>query len=303
MSKPNQNRLGQEQRGNTGPVVATFTSPVEMARLITSLGKDAHRNGNGVFASDWLGLTPELGKGEVNPVKVGELLTTGWTRGVSEIEKLMQKIDPLPSRSVRRRPRWGDTGHEVDIHRIWAGNLETAWLGMAKRDGTGPARVTIAIDAIASAFVSAEEMFWRGAAAAVACSLLSGAGYAVRVVSAFTGGSVNASDSDTVCRVIVKDFTEPLNMAALAGAAACPGFFRSIGHVWGYLHLDERFIAPGSGWSVKDLQPASVADLSEGGRLFVFGQEIENEAKAREVIAAAITALQSDEHAALDRAA
>lgn len=191
----------------------------------------------------WYGLEGEPGfsqerrNARVKTNDVCALVSRGWQRGADRLEQAFASLEcdakPRTMRRVRIRT---DQGDSVDIHRVNSGQLDTAWDRCAKRSLPGAARVTLVYDAIDFGGASSDAMFWRGAAVAFLADRLTQAGYAVRVISGWSGGV----DSGTaVCRVQVKPFDAPLDLPTLAAGVALPAFFRSIGHAWG------------SGWAPK----------------------------------------------------
>ena len=181
---------------------------------------------------DWYGFSAEDGIwGQVGTAGICKLVSKGWVRGTKMIEKAFESIqcDVRPVLVRRRRVR-SDQGDSLDIHAVYRGNLETAWDKCVPRTFQGPQRVTIVNDALDFGSAASEKMFWRGAAVCALADKLVRAGYSVRVVSGWKGG---LESGQTVCRVEVKSFTAPLDLATLAAGVALPAFFRSIGHTWG----------------------------------------------------------------------
>ena len=118
----------------------------------------------------------------------------GWKEGVTRLRKSLKSLKPVRAKSIRRRRRWKDQGEELDIHRVYSGNLDLAWRGFEKREATGSPILNVWIEASAGANRSADSLFWRGAAATAMVESLEESGYRCNVyVYSFTR---NLYDSD-----------------------------------------------------------------------------------------------------------
>ena len=199
----------------------------------------------------WHGLRdePAFSGGRVRTAAVCKLVSEGWRRGAEKIERAFESIDcaAVPM-LVRRRRVHTDQGDSLDIHAVYRGALETAWDKCAARTQRGPQRVTIVNDALDSGGTDSDRMFWRGAAVCALTDKLVRAGYAVQVISGWSG---YMDSGVTICRVQVKSFTAPVDLLTLAAAVALPAFFRSIGHTWGCGWAAQQ---QGTGFGVRSLQ-------------------------------------------------
>ena len=110
-----------------------------------------------------------------------ELAKGVFNAGVKLIEKLQAKLDTPTPVQVRRVPRRGPQGDELDMPRVWQGELDTAWRHMARENRVGPTRVLITLALGASAYVGADELAMRGAAALALADKLRQAGYVVGI--------------------------------------------------------------------------------------------------------------------------
>lgn len=162
---------------------------------------------------------------------VADLLSRGWTRGANRIAEVMEGFSTIYTvpKAVRRVGKWSDQGDELDIQRVYTGNLDIAWRECKRAIRTGPQIVRLVCDSIESGGAAADTMFWRGAAVVILADKLQGAGYNVEVSSVWTG----RHGPRVICQVIVKPATAPIDITTLASAVACPAFFRALGHSWG----------------------------------------------------------------------
>lgn len=106
-----------------------------------------------------------------------------FPQGVARIESLAEKITAPTPRSRRRKPRRGAQGDDLDMQRVWQGDLEHAWTEVKREQTVGPARVLIAVNVAGSACVDAAEFACRGAAALALASALQTAGFTVSIVA------------------------------------------------------------------------------------------------------------------------
>lgn len=163
---------------------------------------------------------------------VADTLLGGWQEGVKSIAEAGAgfKLPPLPN--VRRRVKHGATGDELDIHAVRNGRLDRAWRSAPRQVTTGPARVHIIVDNTASCREGADTLKWRGVAGLVLAQALQAAGYQVRIdVTTCSHGQQDAhtfGTMDQATLVTVKDYRQPLAIAALAGIIAHPAGFRRI---------------------------------------------------------------------------
>ena len=151
---------------------------------------------------------------------------SGWGDGVDKMRSTMERIAPPRVASVRRRGRWADAGDDLSLDRLYAGRLEVAWRTTHRTSVLSPSRVRLVVDLGATANVSADEFFWRGAATCSFAEALIGAGYSVEIWCVVSTRAVDCGTLNAHSAVCVKAFASPLNMSALTAATAHPAFFR-----------------------------------------------------------------------------
>lgn len=212
------------------------------------LDRDDHR---------WMGIDGDRQAGENHLDTTARLVREGWRKGVDLIGKVADKVTvPLP-RSVRRVQRWHREGDDVEMQRVWQGDLDRAWRATQRDLRTGPKRVRILVDAIASGYVDADDMRWRGVAALKLADVLVEAGYSVQVESV-TNAEAYGTGKTFKLRAIVKDYTAPLDLQTLAATTALPAFFRSLVHTWGLNAA--KFKRDGVSFSVRSPEPEDFPD-------------------------------------------
>jgi hypothetical protein len=242
--------------------------------------------------SEWYGV-----EGRNRPFTLAalfDLAQSGWKHGSDKLQQTIEKLTPPTPINIRRKPRWGESGEELNVDRALLGQWDAAWRYTPRcAVGAGKRNVTVVVDCIAPGVTDADEMFWRGAAATALADCLSEAGYAVQLVSAFKGTTMGMGD-DVVARVIVKPYSAPFDQQTAAAAMALPGFFRGFAHAWGFGHLKLGKQIMDGGWYAEDLNEADVADLSDGAAMFVAHQNIRSAKDAQEWVEGCVTNLQPD---------
>jgi hypothetical protein len=111
------------------------------------------------------------------------------------------------------------------MSRVWAGRVDVAWQRCEREQRIGPQSVCILVKIGGIASVSAETLFWRGAAALRLADLLTEAGYNVELEAAHTSAHVSDSDGFAL-QVPIKEATAPLDLNSLAVVVCLAGFFR-----------------------------------------------------------------------------
>lgn len=106
--------------------------------------------------------------------------------GVARIERLSKLINAPTPVSVRRVAKRRAEGDELDMQRVWQGDLDHAWRRMEREARVGPARVLIAVDASVAGGAHADVLAWRGVAALALAEALYGAGHSVQIDSVHT---------------------------------------------------------------------------------------------------------------------
>lgn len=116
---------------------------------------------------------------------VDRLVEQGWPEGVELIRKNLGelKVPQLPS--MRREKTRADFGDEVDMQRVWSGDLGRAWATTKRRidpKRNKPAQtVTLFVRIGGDAHCQPEHLFWQGAAAVAVAEAMRKSGRACRV--------------------------------------------------------------------------------------------------------------------------
>lgn len=223
----------------------------------------------------WLGIPSDW---PTDPAGIASRLVLGYKEGAERVTKMRETIELPEMVNVRRRPVWGDQGDFVDMDRVRAGQLDTAWRGVRKVT-CQPPRVLILADTGANCGVEAEAMAWRGVAALALADALNAAGYQVAVVQ----GNKIATWADNSYRLlmtsVVKPFRAPLSILDLASAIVLPATFRSIGinAAW---YLADKDLTSGCG-THKELDADDATDMGQNVTI-VLSSEISTAKTAKE---------------------
>lgn len=182
------------------------------------------------YAEEWYGV-PSL-------ERVREIVEQiGWEEGVKKgLESVGELMAPkLPT--YRRKRTNSSYGHSVNVAKLLVGNINKAWRSSKKiQTNSKLARkglVNIIIDHTASAGVSSEDFFWRGAVGVLLAKAVQASGRKVRLLSGFAVREFtweNAPGSKyMVCMLEVKKYGQPIEFNSMFSVTALAGFFRYYG--------------------------------------------------------------------------
>lgn len=164
--------------------------------------------------TDW-----ETGRhGPDSLTRMADTFRDGWPKGAQMLQDMIDKMAPALPRVTgkRRKRRMGADGSEVDVGRLYDGEYETMFVDHPKQVGFVPRTISLGVDFVIQAAVSAQSLKWTGVQVAVCADLLEKAGYraAVRLVAP---GLSNAVAGDFhLMDVSLKDGRDPLRLDLLA---------------------------------------------------------------------------------------
>ena len=198
--------------------------------------------------------------GPANLAAWHKFIRDGYPDGVERVKKMTQSVEsPLP-RDIRRKAKWDDSGDEIEMERVYIGNVDKAWRRVLPRDLIGPTVVKIWCAVVASCAEDANNFFWPGAATLTMADLLENAGYRVEIV-AYCQGQANGN---AVMTMPVKLPDDPMNLDRLA-AVICNAATMRVGmHAMEYAHIEN---APSGGYSImRDGSPSHINSLRRNGK-------------------------------------
>lgn len=181
-------------------------------------------------ARDWFGCAG-------GPMEYLSKLENGWPALHARLAKMMDGIElelpEFPSLTTQRRRKRSraDQGDAIDMHRVWSGQLDTAWEKpeRVERAVINTKRVTLAYNVSVSMSVTNDEALWRAALAMLLCDSLVRAGRVLEVWSIHSSGSIFVRGPGALWRGwCVKPSHEPLNLDRLCTTATV-GFARVCG--------------------------------------------------------------------------
>lgn len=223
---------------------------VEDFRRIGSAALSEHYNEQKTFVdtffkgrgTDWLGVK--------NWDEFLKVEREGWFAGVARAYEMLGALD-LPNIqpvSIKRKAKRSDQGDELDIHRVYAGDLERAWsvCERAARSHVGGI-INIAVNAGLNYNQHADELFWRSAAAVVLADKLTEAGYNVGIDMVSGCNSPTYEIKRSAISVSLKQPSDPLDISTMTTALALSGFARL--YLIGMIHCLPGTIISGHGQS------------------------------------------------------
>jgi hypothetical protein len=182
--------------------------------------------------ADWYGKTNREAKDVVNHALGGDQeLCRDLLEKISSFEESIgaNRANYVGKVEVQKRKRVnGDFGNEIDIHKVYQGNVGTAWTDMVRevKDSVHPL-VTLVIDVVGHSGESCNASFWRAAVALHVTQELIAAGKSVKIIAAEC--SVNSMFRDSrklSTSITVKEFNQPVSIERIA-AMTHLGFFRT----------------------------------------------------------------------------
>lgn len=184
--------------------------------------------------------------GAPTPEEAAQRVLTGWPEGASKLQEALAQIDVPTPVSLRRKLHRSDQGDELDIHSVNRGDLDHAWTSRKRKHTRSRMTVRIVAQTNLLAEVSAEELFWRGAAAVKLADMLTNAGYSVEIIGALASHTIVGMDGDLLATFPLKTAEQPLDIEALAGVLCNAGFHRIWGFRYYYAVARGRHSSPGA---------------------------------------------------------
>lgn len=155
-------------------------------------------------------------------------LQNGWPEELERVRSLLPEIEIPVMRTVRRRHHRAAMGNELDITRVYSGDIDRAWDATYRdaQENRGKFNAVVVVNCATSSRTKSSEAFWRGASAAMLVDAIQKSGRSVQVVLNSTVDSVDRNNNSFNMSVTIKDFDEPLDIERLIVACSI-GFYRS----------------------------------------------------------------------------
>ena len=206
------------------------------------------------FGSAWFG-------GIRNLDEAAAIMEQGWPSGAARIRELAAEIHAPEAKAIRRKIAWRDDGDEICNDRLRSGQLDACWRGSRRQTSAGPTLVTVNVNWGGLVKVSAEELFWQGAAACALADSLEESGYRVRIIANNWSRVVKPGDLRMLVRVVVKDHGEPMRLDAMAAVLAHAGIYR----IFGFMAKEQSRLTIDNGHgSTREITPQLLEALNDG---------------------------------------
>lgn len=220
----------------------------------------------------------------------------GWHDGAERI-RAIEAGEVGAAKSTKRKHVRADQGDSLDIHSVFSGNLDRAWTRTRREFRRSPATVRIVAVVAGSCRQKEAQFFYRGAAVAKLCDLLTEAGYNVEVVAACVAEGIDDNGRVDYCSTItMKHATAPLDLSNLAAVLCQQAFvryymFRSFGVI-------EQGTGEGMGWygDADRLNELARESCDEANVKTVFMKyEVDSREAAQQWIHDSVAEIQSEE--------
>ena len=154
----------------------------------------------------------------------------GWSAGSSKGSGLSLDIQGTIEavEALRRRPKWGEEGDEMDADRALQGEWDVAFRELRTVRTNGSRIVRIVGPWGGHAGLGEDQLFWTGVQMVVLCDLLEQAGYQTEL-SGMTCLRQYEDNVVTVSMVTGKEAGEPLRIDHMCAIFAHGGLFRTFG--------------------------------------------------------------------------
>lgn len=163
---------------------------------------------------------------------VAQVVKEGWAEGARKVEKVLGQIEPPRVLSSRRKKSRGPTGDEIDMQRVYAGSLDSAWSCMKREDGgrlRSPMSVTIVAHVGGNCHRDAEELFWSGACAVALARALRNSGRSCEIVGMFYTSNTTDEGKGICVEIPLQRMGAQTDLETLAGVLCLGGWFRNHG--------------------------------------------------------------------------
>lgn len=192
---------------------------------------------------------------------LNKMLDEGWSEGLAKMEKYLGELSLPMMRSNKRVKKRAAFGDEIDIQRIYNGDLERAWSTTERQIGSAVGRnnAIIQVDIATSAGTSSDSAFWRGAAATALTKIIVESGRSVQIIiTETTSGVFNGSRDYQLNTTMLKEFDQPMDMENIMLCTSV-GFFRGYG--FKAKLLDEKYtLSGGLGYPESTTLPQNMVD-------------------------------------------
>lgn len=207
-----------------------------------------------------------------------KMLTNGWPTGVRHAQKLANRMSVQQPQSRKRRRRRGPVGGDIDMDRVYSGQLDTAWTKTARLNKSAPATAHILVNTTVPARKNSDVIYWRGAVAWQLCQQLEQSGYSVRVSIACPVILFDGHDTEVTITVDVKQSYQRMNPTSMIAGIAHPAIFRLYMLAAIYQRSEYKV---GSGLGKPDYGADVAPHGHKGSKIFTIGHDVEGQKSAQ----------------------
>lgn len=163
--------------------------------------------------------------------EVKQIIEHGWPEGLEKARKDLSVVQLPRLRNVRRRRARASFGDDIDMQRVYAGDLDRAWGTTHREIGLNQThqRIVLVCNLSTSAHIKSERCFWRGAATTIIADTLVNSGRSVKIAAFEWGTNTFKKGGNNRFIVTVKDYDEPMLPEKVIAVLGLVGFFRYYG--------------------------------------------------------------------------
>lgn len=169
---------------------------------------------------DGMGLHGWYGDGIKTVGDAKAILLNGWAAGAEKIRQHIASVEIERPEPPRRKPKWMADGDELNDDRAKMGLLDIAWRACPRTPTPNAMPIRVWVPVSASCNKTPEQIFWRGAAAAIAIDAMESVGFRVELwaYSQTTACHTLADGTDATAlfAVKLKDADMPMSFDRLA---------------------------------------------------------------------------------------
>lgn len=221
---------------------------------------DYFKGGKDTKGGKWLGPTNKTSQDVISGAMLGdhELYKKRLVPMISKLREAMgmHKNDyKQVIKTSRRKPVFQDHGDELDIHKVYQGQIDTAWRSTKRIEVAKETKlVTLFVQIAGTSGYNAIDSLWRAAVAVLLMEELQKAGKSVKIVVGGASHGVTRGKHSMCVSITVKNYNEKLSFERLA-AMSHLGFYRTFG--FGAKGCQPYKLSGGLGYSV-DITPRMI---------------------------------------------
>lgn len=174
-----------------------------------------------------------LGSGINSLIELKTILADGWDEGVKRAKEIrahfQDELVIAPQIVNRRRRVRGDHGDEIEMQRVFAGELDTAWSSCKRTQFVAKPVIKIMTNIGGNSKRTGDDLFYKGVCSAVLTDLLESNGYRVEVIGyQYTARpfAERGTPLYTYQEIVFKRADEPLDFNRLLTCTALSGWYR-----------------------------------------------------------------------------